>query len=98
MESPSILDLMSIPDNERDQTWETRFLSILPHSNLRLIYPNPQQGMDGFPYLYAEATAAATEPAIQIFDWLSTRGIGLLINPHKEVPDYILTFGMIWNF
>lgn len=33
-----------------------------------------------------------------ILSWLSTRGIGLVVNPQKSAPDYVLTYGMIWNF
>jgi hypothetical protein len=30
--------------------------------------------------------------------WLAARGIGLVINAHKMLPDYIFPYGMLWNF
>ena len=38
------------------------------------------------------------EPAINILSWLSTRGIGLVINPTGEIPDFVISYGMIWNY
>src|SRR5690606_13470381 len=40
----------------------------------------------------------ATEPTVRILDWLATRGIGMVINGQKEIPDYIFPYGMIWNW
>jgi hypothetical protein len=33
-----------------------------------------------------------------VLSWLSEKGIGLVVNPQKEAPDYVFTYGMIWNF
>lgn len=93
-----VLELTDTPEDKRDAAWERDFLSALCHSNLRLIFNEVKTGPDGCPYLYAETTKSATEPFANLAEWLSTRGIGLVINPHKEIPDYILTYGMLWYF
>ncbi len=45
-----------------------------------------------------ETGDGADEPVIRIIDWLSNKGIGLVVNPTKEYPDYVFPWGMIWNF
>ena len=93
-----ILNLSQVPDQQRDLQWEHRFLQALSQANVKLISENPVQGPDGWPYLLAETSDQATEPVQKLLSWLSTRGMGLVINPTKQYPDYILSFGMIWSF
>lgn len=90
--------LAQIPDNQRDDRWEVQFLQALSQGNLKLVTENPIQGPDGWPYLLAETGDDATEPAQKILAWLSTRGMGLVVNPTKEYPDYVFSYGMIWSF
>ena len=54
-------------------------------------------GPDNWPYLMV-STEEGQEPSQQILHWLSTRGIGLVVNPEKDYPDFILSYGMIWFF
>ncbi len=96
--SQPIEDLIKINPDLRDEKWETQFLNELPHTNIQIVAPQPQPGPDGWPYLLAKTGSGATEPATKVLQWLSTRGIGLVINPESEYPDYILTYGMVWNF
>lgn len=90
--------LAQIPDNQRDDRWEVQFLQALSQGNLKLISENPIQGPDGWPYLLAETGGDAKEPAQKILAWLATRGMGLVVNPTKEYPDYVFSYGMIWSF
>ena len=89
--------LLKIEIDQRDDAWEDQFLSALSEAQLRVLSPDPQAGPDGWPYLMAE-TDQGTEPAQKILQWLATRGIGLVINPQKETPDYALSWGMVWSF
>ena len=90
-------DLIQTPESQRDENWENQFLQTLTESNLQLLSEDPQFGPDGWPYLIAR-TENGTEPSQKILQWLSQKGIGLVVNPDKEMPDYILTYGMIWSF
>lgn len=90
--------LCQVPSSERDQKWENLFFQALTKGNLKLISENPIQGPDGWPYLLAENAEDATEPAQKILHWLSMRGMGLVVNPRKEFPDYVFTYGMVWSF
>lgn len=91
-------ELTSVADENRNEDWEDRFLHGLSLANLELLSEDPQTGPDGWPYLMATTSEKATEPSQKILAWLASRGIGLVVNPQKSYPDFILTYGMIWNF
>lgn len=93
-----ILELVKVPDDQRDVQWEYKFFDALAASKLRVVAPDPQKGPDGWPYLLVETAEAATEPAPKIVHWLATRGIGLVVNPGKAYPDFVFNYGMLWNF
>jgi hypothetical protein len=48
--------------------------------------------------MFVRTSFEGSEPITRILSWLSHKGIGLVVNGHKMVPDYIFTYGMIWNF
>lgn len=91
-------DLLQTPTSARDEQWEDRFLAGLTESSLRLLSEEPQVGPDGWPYLMVETVEGPGEPAQKILQWLGTRGIGLAVNPRKDYPDFVLSWGMIWSF
>jgi hypothetical protein len=94
----NLLDVVKTPDELRDAAWENSFFKSLTEGKITLLSPEPISGPDGWPYLLAETTEKSEEPTQQVLQWLSTRGIGLVINPQREYPDYVFTFGMIWSF
>lgn len=91
-------DLLKVPDDQRDAAWEERFFHALVHGKLKVLSPDPQQGPDGWPYLLAATGDDATEPAGKVVHWLSEKGIGLVVNPQRDYPDFVFNYGMIWNF
>jgi hypothetical protein len=91
-------EVLKVPDQARDVNWENKFFSTLADSQLSLLSMDPQNGPDNWPYIMASTDGAQNEPAQKLIHWLSTRGIGLVINPQKDYPDYVFTYGMIWNF
>lgn len=93
-----LLSLTEIPDEKRDQQWEIDFFMQVSQGRLKLLTQDPQTGPDGWPYLLTETSAEADEPAQNLFQWLATKGIGLVVNPQKEYPDYVFSYGMIWHF
>lgn len=99
----SLTNLAHSTDNQRDTHWEDRFLHALAGSSVQVLSPDPQTGPDGWPYLMVNtdtmsSDAPATEPVQAILQWLATRGMGMAVNPQKSMPDYVLTYGMIWSF
>lgn len=93
-----IVSLTQIADEKRDPHWENDFFMELSKSNLKLMSQDPQVGPDGWPYLMTETGADAAEPAQNILQWLATRGMGLVVNPNKDYPDYVFSYGMVWHF
>lgn len=92
-----IQTLLNVDLEQRDETWEREFLKVLPTAEIKVLNPEPQQGPDHWPYLLI-STDAPDDKASNILGWLSTRGIGVVVNPEKPHPDYVLSYGMIWNF
>ena len=90
-------DLLAIPNEKRDQSWEKSFFSILPQAQFELLHSTPVEGPDAKPYLVVKITKKG-EPAHKILSWLGQKGVGLTINPDKSPPDCILSYGMIWNY
>lgn len=98
---PPFKELLEIPQDHRDADWEALFLREFPKQNIRVLQAEPISGPDGWPYLLAETGETgetADEPASTVLKWLSTRGIGLALNPQKAAPDFVFSYGMVWNF
>jgi hypothetical protein len=98
MSSEPLYEIVRRPEAQRDKKWEQEFLNLLAKGKVHVANPVPQAGADGWPYLFVRTLREATEPTERILQWLSEQGIGLLINDNKEIPDFVLTYGMIWNF
>jgi hypothetical protein len=74
------------------------FLLKPQEQKVHLLSADPQEGPDGFPYMMVSTEEEAKEPFLRLVEWCAQKGIGLAINPQKETPDLILTFGMLWNY
>lgn len=91
-------ELLDIESSERDEKWEKQFFDHLVHSNLQVLSEEAHQGPDGWPYLFVKTDEHGSEPAAKVLEWLHDKGIGMAVNPDRESPDYVFTYGMIWNF
>lgn len=90
--------LVNQPESHRDDEWERAFLQTFVDCKVTLMNDQAQTGPDGWPYFFIKTEPNSKESVGQILTWLADRGIGLVVNPHKMVPDYVFTYGMIWNF
>jgi hypothetical protein len=91
-------ELLNIDVAKRDEAWEASFLAALPETKVNILSPEPKEGPDHWPYLMVGTGEGADEPLINVIGWLSTKGIGLAVNPQKPMPDFVLPYGVIWNF
>ena len=93
-------EILAVPVDERDEAWELSLLRLLPKASARVLSPEPTQGPDHMPYLMVAAGDGqpSDDNMMNILGWLSTRGIGLVLNPQKPMPDYVMSYGMVWNF
>ncbi len=90
--------LVQLPESARDDRWEKQFLDSILTLKVRVLEDGQTAtGPDGWPYLKV-ATQDGEESFDKVVRWLAGRGIGLVVNPHKMVPDYVFTYGMLWNF
>jgi hypothetical protein len=96
--SRDLMELVSIADEQRDAKWEISFFQSLTSTNVKVLSPDPQYGPDNWPYIMVASDLEASEPTQNLIYWLSEKGIGLVVNPQKDYPDYIFTYGMIWSF
>lgn len=99
----SLNDLLNVVVEDRDAAWEKAFLAALADAPVSVLSPDAKEGPDHWPYLMVAtedmiAPAKADDSVRNVIDWLSTKGIGLVINPMKPMPDYVLPYGMIWNY
>lgn len=90
--------LITQPEAARDDRWEAEFLDGILQRKVQLEGDEAKEGPDGWPYLFVRTDAGGTEPFSEVVKWLSTRGIGLAVNAHKMLPDYIFPYGMLWNY
>ncbi|MEK6628510.1 MAG: hypothetical protein AABY53_07780 [Bdellovibrionota bacterium] len=104
-----MLTHLEINEENRNQDWDEKFFKLFSESSLQILADDPQQGPDGWPYLICDIILEKTsdtrpqndkiDSAQKILHWLSTRGIGLVVNPKKlPYPDYVFSYGMIWSF
>jgi hypothetical protein len=94
----SLNKILSLPVDQRDDRWQMDFFEYFKLAHVTISNPTPQVAYDSWPYLHVETRVDSTEPLSKVVDWLSTRGIGLLVNPNKDEPDYVFSYGMLWNF
>lgn len=85
------------PESLREELWEKQFLEQIVEAKVQVVREEPTAGPDGWPYLSLR-TGQGEEPFIKVVQWCAGRGIGIVINSHKMVPDYVFTYGMLWNF
>lgn len=96
--SLSLQNIVSQPEAFRNEEWEKAFFQSFADAKVDIESETPKTGPDGWPYLLVKSSAQAKEPVRKIIEWLSERGIGLALNAHKNAPDYVFTYGMLWNF
>ena len=89
---------LEIGDKDRDLDWENNFLSIFPRIFIDIEDDLPNQGSDGMSYMLVTTNKNSKEASIKLLNWAYDKGVGIVINPHKTFPDFIFTYGMIWNF
>jgi hypothetical protein len=89
--------LLNTPVDDRDEAWEAQFFAELPSVHFEFLSDSPIEGPDGFPYLAVKIVDQG-EPSDKVLDWLGEKGVGLAVNPDQEAPDYVFSYGMIWNY
>lgn len=90
-----LADLLKAPIAERDEAWELQFLREFACASVSIVSEDLVSGPDGWPYLMV--ATGGDEPVTRVVRWLSTRGVGMVVNPEKAMPDFAMSYGMVWN-
>lgn len=95
-------ELLKINSGLRNDAWEQEFLDTFASSKIYILDDSVQIGPDGWPYLFLSSESTdqvkAEDSVHHLLQWAYESGVGLVVNPHKERPDYVFHYGMIWNY
>src|SRR5437868_2644241 len=94
----NFVDLIQRPEVQRDDQWETDFLAQFPAIKVQLEGETAKQGPDGWPYLFVRTANQKGESVAEVVKWAAEKGVGVVVNAHKMLPDYVFPYGMLWNF
>lgn len=98
-----LMDLCETPIEKRDPEWAKEFLANLPQASFKTGDPQVITGPDGFPYFQL----SFPEPGVEfqcfvvdnmVYDFLLSNGMGFVINPQKEQPDWVFSYGDVFNY
>lgn len=97
-----VFELIGLPAGERSETWQRDFLENIVQASFRCGEPQVITGPDGFPYF--QLLMPKPNERFQCYvidrmkdDFLLKLGYGVVINPDKGQPDWVLTYGDILN-
>ena len=89
---------LSQPPALRDEAWHKEAFKLLGDAHVTLENDEPKAGPDGMPYILVSIKNDSKEPCQKLCRWLYEKGIGLVVNPQKDDPDFVFSYGMIWSF
>ena len=98
-----LTNLFKVAKENRDEAWNSEFLTHVAEASFACGNPQVIQGPDGFPYFQLE-TPEPNKPfqcyviSHMISDFILERGIGIVINAHKGQPDWVFSYGSLVNF
>ncbi|GAA3939451.1 hypothetical protein [Hymenobacter algoricola] len=99
----TIFQLVDVPPAARDDAWQDAFLANLPAASFRCGTPQVITGPDGFPYF--QLLLPEPNQSFQCYvldrmkdDFLLRLGLGVVINPDRGQPDWVLTAGDVLNY
>ncbi len=89
---------LSQPPSLRNEEWHHKAFELMVDANVTIENDDPKAGPDGMPYMLASIKIDSKEPCQKLCRWLYEKGIGLVVNPQKQDPDFVFSYGMIWSF
>ncbi len=96
-------ELFKIPHEQRDEVWKEKFLENVADASFICGSPQLIKGPDGFPYFQLNIPEPGKPFQCYVIkhmvnDFLLERGFGVVINPLKEQPDWVFSYGDIVNY
>lgn len=98
-----IVNLFTVKYDDRDDSWKEKFFANINEASLAGGEPRIIEGPDGYPYFHLITPTSGKEYASftinqLIKDFLYREGVGLAINPVKDYPDWVFSYGDIVNY
>src|SRR3954454_14403597 len=94
-------ELFQTPHAQRDVGWIERFYQVAPDASLTTRDPQVVRGPDDFQYLtlYSPPVAQNFQAycVASSVDFCTENGLGCTINPNKDEPDWVFTYGDLWG-
>ena len=96
-----LTELFTVDRAQRDVKWIQRFYEAIVDASMASLPKQTLQGPDGFPYFILntpKASESFTPFCIShILDFCLTHGLGVVINPAANPPDWVFTYGQLWS-
>ncbi len=96
-------NLFNTPVNKRNTSWQTNFLANAAEASFMDGEPQVIIGPDDLPYF--QLIIPTPNKSFQCFvirhmidDFLLSNGLGIVINPNKNNPDWVFSYGDLLNY
>lgn len=102
LEKTNIINaLCEIPREQRDAVWVERFFDALPDASMATREGQVFRGPEGFTYfdLHIPEPGKPFETfcVSQLLEHCTTGGLGIAVNPEKQPPDWVFSYGDLWG-
>lgn len=100
----TVADLLTMPQERRDQYWIERFLAAVPDAPLQILDPQMQLGPDGYPYFQLAIPSAGNVAfctLTQALDHCLDRGVGVVIfkSPGRaDEPGWVFNYAQLFSY
>jgi hypothetical protein len=97
-----VVDLFKVDREQRDQGWREQFYPAIVDASMATPADQVLQGPDGFPYFVLNLPPA--EQAFETFclshilGTCLTEGLGIVIQPDPQPPEWVFPYGLLWSF
>lgn len=103
IQQTAIVDtLIAIPLTERDPSWGEKFCAAIVNASMTTIPQQVMQGPDTYPYFVLNLPPIAQQfhPVClaSVLDVCLDHGVGIAVEPQREPPGWIFSYGDLWSF
>lgn len=98
----NIQHLLKTPLQDRDSDWIDSFLQNIDECTLQLADSEVAIANDGYPYIHVNTLESPSNPREFIIknelETILRNGFGVVINAHKNQPDWMFSYGDLLNY
>ncbi len=103
LKTQQLFTLFDVAAEQRDEAWRQQVLANLDKASFRSGHPQVIHGPDEFPYFVLQLPEPGKPFQCYVIehmktDFLLEYGLGVVIHPEKQQPDWVLSYGDIVNY